>query len=443
MPNFDYLFQIQPSPEDEKRILAETFKYYEDNLNPGFLKFKRSVKYDGQGVEWRGEGVYMYDIHGQRFIDCLGGYGVFALGHRHPHVVKRVTQCLERIGMYSQELLNPLQAVLAHEIATRAPGDLQYVYYHCGGAESNDAAIKLARLATGRHQHISFTNAFHGKTMGALSATNRPPIKRPFEPLVYGFRLAPYDQIDCIDSLVTDQIASVIVEAIQGEGGINVPSRDFLQALRERCDEVGALLHVDEVQSGWGRTGHYFTCELFGLEPDIVTLGKALGGGVVAQSALVANPKAFFGRRPEHPEFRGMEQNPWWLSNTFAGAQTACAAGLATIEVYENENLLPLCREKGAYLKGQLALLVERHPDILREVRGTGLWLGLECRTAELGSRLADELFQRDVLVAQTINNPKTLRFQPPLIITHEQLDEVLSVTEAGLKALAAAPVAA
>lgn len=436
MSNFDYLFQTNPSPEDEQRILAETFKYYEENLNPGFLKFKRSVKHDAQGVEWRGEGVHMYDLHGHRFIDCLGGYGVFALGHRHPHVVKRVQQTMERIGMYSQELLNPLQAVLAHEIAQRAPGDLQYVYYHCGGAESNDAAIKLARLATGRCTHVSFTRAFHGKTMGALSATNRAAIKTPFEPLVYGFRLAPYNEVDGLEQIITEEVASVIVEAIQGEAGINVPDAAFLHALREHCDRVGALLHVDEVQSGWGRTGHYFCSEISGIEPDIITLGKALGGGVVAQSALIANPRAFFGRREHQPDFRGLEANPWYISNTFAGSQTACAASLATIEVYEQEQLLPAAREKGEYLKGEMQKLVAAHSGLLTEVRGTGLWLGLECRSAELGSRLADELFKRDVLVAQTINNPMTLRFQPPLIITREQLDEVLSALAASVKAL-------
>lgn len=443
MTNFDYLFQDQLKPEDEQRILAETFKYYEDNLNPGFLKYKRSVKHDAQGVEWRGEGVYMYDIHGHRFTDCLGGYGVFALGHRHPHVVKRVQQTYERIGMYSQELLNPLQAVLAHEIAKRAPGDLQYVYYHCGGAESNDAAIKLARLATGRHTHVSFTRAFHGKTMGALSATNRAAIKTPFEPLVYGFRLAPYGQVEGLEHFITEEVASVLVEAIQGEAGINVPSRDFLHALRKRCDEVGALLHVDEVQSGWGRTGHYFCSEIFGIEPDIITLGKALGGGVVAQSALIANKRAFYGHRARDPAFRGLEANPWFLSNTFAGGQPACAASLATIEVYEQEQLLPAAREKGAYLKGEMEDLAAANPALLKEVRGSGLWLGLECQSAALGSQLADELFKRDVLVAQTINNPMTLRFQPPLIITREQLDEVLSALQASVRALAGAAVSA
>ena len=446
---FDYLFKKKLTAEEEQRILSETFKYYEEHLNPGFLKFKRSVKHDAQGVEWRGEGVYMYDIHGHRFIDCLGGYGVFALGHRHHHVLRRVFETAERIGLYSQELLNPLQAVLAHEIAKRAPDGLKYVYYHCGGGESNDAALKMARLATGRMLHISFTKSFHGKTFGALSATNRPVLKKPFQPLVYGFRTAPYNSIEWLPEFITEEIASVIIEPIQGEGGINVPSRDFLHAVRRRCDEVGALLHVDEVQSGWGRTGHYFCCEHFDLKPDIVTLGKAFGGGIAPHSALIANRRAFLGVRHDEsanimdlPNDRlpGMAANPWWLTNTFAGSQLSCAATLASIEVYEQEDLLTQCREKGEYFKGEIGKLVAANLDVLKEIRGLGLWLGLECQTPETGTRLADELFERDVLVAQTINNPSVIRIQPPLIITREQIGDVLEAISDSVKVVSMAP---
>jgi len=432
---FDHLFNPELTDEQERRIISDTIENYREHLNPGFIKFKRSAKSDAQGVEWRGDGVWMYNIHGHRFLDCLGGYGVFALGHRHPHVIKRVLQTMDRIGLYSQELLNPLQAELAKQIALRAPGELKYVYYHCGGAESNDAALKVARLATGRQLHVSFTNAFHGKTFGALSATNRPLLKKPFHPLVYGFSMAPYDDLEKLDTYITDQVASVIIEVVQGEGGINVPRREFLAGVRRRCDKVGALLHVDEVQSGWGRAGYYFASEHFDLEPDIVTLGKALGGGIMPTSALIANERAFFGREHHGPEFEGMAANPWWLTNTFAGSQLSCAASLATIEVYEQEQLLPKCREKGRYLKEQLTALVAGNGGVLKEVRGLGLWLGLECHSAELGTRLADELFQRDVLVAQTINNPATIRIQPPLIIEREQLDMVLAALAESVKA--------
>jgi len=423
---FDYLFNAELTTETEDRIIRETQEYYVQNLNPGFIKMKRSAKSDAHGIEWRGEGVYMYNIHGHKFIDCLGGYGVFALGHRHPHVIKRVQQTMERIGLYSQELLNPLQAVLAHEIAERAPGDLQYVYYHCGGAESNDAAIKLARLATGRQLHVTFTKAFHGKTLGSLSATNRPLLKKPFHPLVYGFNVAPYNNIELLPQYITDQVASVILEPVQGEGGIIVPDNEFLHAVRKRCDEVGALLHVDEVQSGWGRTGRYFCSEHSGVKADIITLGKALGGGIAPQSAMVFNQKAF----------SRMEENPWWLTNTFAGSQLSCAASLASIEVYEQDQLLPKAEAKGAIFKDQLNEIVGRHPGIFKEVRGLGMWIGLECLTGEQGSTLADELFHRDVLVAQTINNPAVIRIQPPLIIEEAQLAEILSAIEDSAKAM-------
>jgi putrescine aminotransferase len=432
---FDHLFSPELTEEQEQRIISDTFTNYREHLNPGFIKFKRSAKSDAQGLEWRGEGVWMYNIHGHRFLDCLGGYGVFALGHRHPHVMKRVKQTMDRIGLYSQELLNPLQAELARQVALRAPGNLKYVYYHCGGAESNDAAIKLARLATGRLMHVSFTNAFHGKTMGAMSATVRPVLQKPFRPLIPGFRMAPYNRNgDLLEKYITDEVASVIVEAVQGEGGIIMPDREWLHAVQRRCREVGALLHVDEVQSGWGRAGYYFASEHFELEPDIVTLGKAFGGGIMPTTALIANERAFFGREHHGPEFEGMAANPWWLTNTFAGSQLSCAASLATIEVYEQEQLLPKCREKGRYLKEQLAALVAGNDGVLKEVRGLGLWLGLECHSAKLGTRLADELFQRDVLVAQTINNPATIRIQPPLIIDREQLDLVLDALAGSIK---------
>lgn len=439
---FDHLFKVDLTKEEEERIVAETFLNYSEHLNPGFIKFKRSAKSDAHGLEWRGEGVYMYNIHGHRFLDCLGGYGVFALGHRHPHVMKRVNQTMERIGLYSQELLNPLQAELAKQIALRAPNGLQHVYYHCGGAESNDAAIKLARLATGRVMHVSFTNAFHGKTLGAMSATARPVLQKPFRPLIPGFRMAPYSRNgELLEKYVTDEVASVIVEAVQGEGGIILPDREWLLAVQQRCRDVGALLHVDEVQSGWGRAGYYFVSEHFGLEPDIITLGKALGGGIMPASALIANERAFYGREHHGPQFEGMAANPWWLTNTFAGSQLSCAAALATIEVYEQERLLPQCREKGQYLLERIGGLVDGSAAVLKEVRGLGLWVGMECRSAALGTQLADELFKRDVLVAQTINNPATIRIQPPLIITNEQLDEVLAAVAASVKALGAGTV--
>ncbi|MDQ3024215.1 MAG: aminotransferase class III-fold pyridoxal phosphate-dependent enzyme, partial [bacterium] len=330
-----------------------------------------------------------------------------------------------------QELLNPLQAALAHEIALRSPSGLKYVYYHSGGAESNDAALKLARQSTGRISHTYFSNSFHGKTLGALSVTDRWGIRKPFEPLLGGIRKAPYNNIDLLSHYVTEETASAVIEVVQGEGGIRPANKQFIAALRARCDEVGALLHVDEVQSGWGRSGRFFCSEHYGLTPDIITMGKAMGGGMMPISALVCNDKAF-GR---------MAENPWWLSNTFAGSQPACAAALATIEVYERDDLLAQCREKGEFLLGELKKVVADNLGLLVEARGLGLWCGLECSTPQLGGQLTDELFKRNVLVGQTINNPSTLRFQPPLIITREQLDTVIAAVSESARVIAPVPM--
>ena len=323
--------------------------------------------------------------------------------------------------------------------------------------EEDDAPLALADLAEDRLKPLlklaTILGACHqaGQIQGKQFLVFHPfghvaaddPLRQPFGSLLPSFQVHTYDDIDNLDHSITTEVASVIVEPVQGEGGINVPSREFLQAVRARCLEVGAIMHVDEVQSGWGRSGRWFCSEHFGLEPDLVTLGKALGGGMATQSALIANSRAFHGHRENDPDFRGMEKNPWWLTNTFAGSQLSCAASLASIEVYEHDNILQQAEDKGAWLKAQLTELAMQNPQLVREVRGIGLWIGFELQTPELGTRIADELFMRDVLVAQTINNPSTIRIQPPAIITQEQLETVMNAFADSLKAVASAPVGA
>ncbi|OPX21243.1 MAG: hypothetical protein B1H03_07325, partial [Planctomycetales bacterium 4484_113] len=237
---FALLLKDDLTSEEKQLIVEQTLAFYEQNLNPGYLEFKKSS--DAKAVEWTGSGAWMTDLDGHSFIDCLGGYGVFALGHRPPEVIAAVEKSLTRIGLTGQELLNPFQAALAHRLAEISPGDLAYSYFHGGGAESNEAAFKIARLATGRVKHITMSNSFHGKTMGALAATNRDVIRQPFEPLVPGFIEVPFDDLDALEHAMSEEIASVIVEPVQGEGGINVPSDDFLPGVRALCDRYGALM---------------------------------------------------------------------------------------------------------------------------------------------------------------------------------------------------------
>lgn len=414
----DLLFKSNLTPQECQIVADKTIEGYRKFLNPGFVKFKRAV--ESKEIEWSGDGAIMRDTCGREFIDCLGGYGVFALGHRPRRVIEETIKIMDRICLYSQELLNPMQAALAEMLADIAPGDLCYTYYHGGGAESNDAAIKMARLATGRTKHVSFTKSFHGKTFGALSATNRPILKSRFEPLVPGW-IEPivYGDLESAEQTFKKhghELASCIVEAIQGEGGIIVPPPEFLPGLRKLCDQYDVILHIDEVQSGMCRSGKFFASEHFGVKPDMMTLGKALGGGVQTISAFMGTPKVW----------KNAEENPWWFTNTFAGSQLSCAAALVTIKIMQEDNLAEVSLKQGEYFKGKLTELKNKFPEKIKDVRGLGLFIGVEMQKDEWGLKTANKLFELDVLTANTINNPAVIRIEPPLVISNEQIDTVI-----------------
>ncbi len=424
----DLLFKSKLTPEECQIVADKTIEGYRKYLNPGFVKFKRAV--ESKEIEWSGDGAIMRDTGGREFIDCLGGYGVFALGHRPRKVIEQTIKIMERICLYSQELLNPMQAALAEMLAEIAPGDLCFSYFHGGGAESNDAAIKMARLATGRTKHVSFTKSFHGKTFGALSATNRPVLKNRFEPLVPGW-IDPiiYGDLDSAEKTFKtygSELASCIVEPIQGEGGIIVPPPEFLPGLRKLCDEYGVILHVDEVQSGMCRTGKFFATEHFNVKPDMMTLGKALSGGVQTISAFMGTPKVW----------KNAEENPWWFTNTFAGSQLSCAAAVVTIQIMQEDKLDEVSLKQGAYFKGKLTELKNKYPEKVKDVRGLGLFIGVEMSKDEWGLKTANMLFEHDVLTANTINNPAVIRIEPPLIISKEQIDTVIDRFDLVLKNL-------
>jgi len=412
---WELLLKKDLTAEEKQVIIDRTTEYYGRHLNPGFLKFKKSS--DSKAIEWSGSGATMVDIHGRRFIDCLGGYGVYVLGHRPPEVIAALQRVFERIGMYSQELLSPFQAELAHRLAGLSPGDMKYTYYHSGGAESNDAAIKIARLATGRRKHITMSNSFHGKTLGALSATNREPIRKPFEPLVPGFIEVQWDDLESLEAAMSDEIASVILEPVQGEGGINLPSDGYLKGVRELCDRHGALMHFDEIQTGFGRTGRWFGAQHWEVAADLMTLGKALGGGIYPISAVHGNERAW----------HRLEENPWWITNTFGGSAPACACALATIEVMRRDGVVEQAAAKGELFLRLLREAAEAHAGRIAEVRGIGLLIGVEFVRQEDAVSVAKNLFAKDVLTAHTINNPAVIRIEPPLIISEEEIRQVVA----------------
>jgi putrescine aminotransferase len=387
---------------------------YEEFVNPAMAKLFRFMGLSS--VESQASGVHIWDVHGRKYLDCLAGYGVFNVGHCHPKVIGAVQKQLAKMPLSSKVLFSAPQGRLAAKLAEITPGDLQYSFFCNSGAEAVEGALKVARLATGRSNIIATTNGFHGKTLGALSATGRDVFRRPCEPLLPGFTHVPFGDVAAVELVCNESTAGVLVEPIQGEGGIVVPTEGYLTKLKAICQKQGALLILDEVQTGLGRTGKMFACEHEEVVPDILVLAKALGGGVMPIGAFVARPEVW----------EVLITNPFLHTSTFGGNPLACSAALATIDVVVDEKLAHAAAHKGVYFLQQLKQLQTRFPDVLKEARGRGLLLGLELTEEGLGGFVMAEMFDAGILVAYTLNNPKVIRLEPPLIISIEQIDQVV-----------------
>jgi putrescine aminotransferase len=377
-------------------------------------------------VEFRDGGVYTYDSHGKRYLDCLGGYGIFNVGHRHPKVIDAVRAQLDQVCLHSQDLLNPWAAHLAKQLAAIAPGNIKYSFFCNSGSEAVEGAIKLARLYTGKTKIISTRNSYHGVSMGALSATGRDVFRQPFEPLLSGFVHVPFGEARAIAKAITKDTAAVILEPIQGEGGINLPPRHYLRKVRKITEKYGVLLILDEVQTGMGRTGKLFACQHEDVVPDILCLAKALGGGVMPIGCFMSNPEIW----------RVLEPNPTIHNSTFGGNPLACAAASACIQVILEEALPERALSMGAYFLDRLGALVRRYPRYLADARGKGLLIGLEFKSKEYRERVQTELFHKGVLVAATLNANRTIRIEPPLIITELQINLMIDRLQSVLEML-------
>jgi putrescine aminotransferase len=420
----DMVAKATLTEEEKAWMVQKAVDGFRDHVNPGFLEYRKSVSNDYTAVEWKDFGCTFQDIHGKEYIDCLGGYGIYNCGHRHPKILKAVRDQLDRQALCSQELLDPLRAILATLVSDLTPGNLQYSFFTNSGTESVEGALKLARLATGRTSFIAATRAFHGKSMGSLTATSKAVFRKPYLPLVPGFHHVPFGDAGIIEKMlescqfIGEDVAAVLLEPIQGEGGVIVPPDDYLPKVKSACERYGALLILDEVQTGMGRTGKMFCCEHWDVEPDILALGKAFGGGVMPAGAFVASARVW----------EKMTPNPFLHTTTFGGNPLACAAAIATINVLLEENLCERAAKMGDRLLKGLEEATAKYPSVALEVRGKGLIIGVEFTSDEKGYEVAKGLFDNGVLVAGTLVNAKTLRFEPPLTISTEQVDRVIGV---------------
>ncbi len=419
------------SPDERQRVIKESVQFWEEHVNAGFLQYRKSVSTDYTAVEWEDEGAVFRDVNGKEFIDMLGGFGIYVVGHRHPKVLKAVTDQLQKQAIHSQELIDPLRTYLAKLVSQITPGDLNFSFFSNSGTESVEGCLKMAMLTTGRRKLVGTIGAFHGKSLGSLGGTSKAFFREPFLPLLNWMHV-PFGDVDSLAMVLKsgdftgDRVAAVVIEPIQGEGGIVVAPPGYLKAARDLCDQYGAMLIFDEVQSGMGRTGKMCCCEHDGVTPDLMALGKGFGGGVMPIGAVVGTQKTW----------QKYIDNPFLHTTTFGGNPLACAAAIATIHVLLEENLLQAAAEKGEYLLKHINALAAKYPAVLKLARGRGLMLGMEFMDNDLGYKVATELFARQILISGTYINARVLRIEPSLTIAYAQLDTFLGALEDSLKAV-------
>lgn len=404
---------------ETEKVLDQFEKYY----NPGIAKLNRFL---GIVLEVRTEGCYMYDVDGNRHLDFVGGHGVFNFGHKHPKIVEAVRKQLELMPLAAHKVhLNAAVGDLSEKLASISPGDISRVFYCNSGTEAVEGAIKLARAATGKTQIISTENAFHGKSMGSLSVTGRPNYREPFLPLLTDVVHVPFGDSNAIKDAITRDTAAVILEPIQGEGGVVVPPEGYLKEVRKICSDTGTVFILDEVQTGMGRTGKNFACEYEGIVPDIITMAKALGGGVMPIGAILATPITF----------EPFENDPFIHTSTFGANPLACAAAGAAVGLLIEENFAEKANKQGEYLTSELNKVKEKFPQHIREIRGKGLLLGVEFTDEGAAAHIIYSLGHKRIMVLHMLNNPKVIRIEPALIIEKEHIDELISAMDEALEA--------
>ncbi len=354
-----------------------------------------------------GKGALLYDDQGREFIDCVGGQGVANLGHAHPAIAKAVTAQVQRLTICPEMFYNDQRAKLTERLCTLT--GMSRVFLCNSGTEAVEAALKFARGTTQRPNIVAAMRAFHGRTMGSLSATFNKKYKEAFEPLVPGFRHVPYNNLEKLDQAVDEQTAAVILEAVQGEGGVYPASAEFLQGAQALCRQRGALLIIDEVQTGWGRTGKLFAYHHYGLEPDLVCVAKSMAGGLPMGATLI-------GERVGPLEVG-------WHGSTFGGNPVVCAASLAALEVIEKEDLPARAARLGEWMQNRLRQI---DSPLVREVRGLGLIIGIELK--QKVAPYIQAMTEQGVLVLNAGMN--VIRLLPPLIIEQEQLERVAQALE-------------
>jgi predicted acetylornithine/succinylornithine family transaminase len=391
---------------DSKKLIEESSRYIMNTYN----RFPIVLR--------KGRGIKVWSFNGKEYLDFVGGVAVNILGHCHPRVVVAIQKQAQRLLHVSNYYHIEPQIKLAKLLVEHSFADK--AFFCNSGAEANEAAIKLARkytkenISPDRFEIITAQNSFHGRTLATITATGQERFQKGFEPLVPGFKHVPYNDVDTLSKEITDITCAIMLEPIQGEGGVKVPDPDFFKNVRDLCNKHNLLLILDEVQTGMGRTGKFFAYEHFGITPDIMTIAKGLGGGVPI-GAMLASEKVASGFQPGNH------------ATTFGGNPLVCAAAIATIEtLLEDGFILDQCNRMGEYLQERLENLKDKFPNLIVDVRGLGLLLGMELTTE--GDPIVRACLEKGVLINCTAGN--VLRFIPPLIVQKKDIDQLTKVLE-------------
>lgn len=420
IPTWASELDFTPDPLAKQQALDDFATY----LNPQKVRIMRAAGLDI--IEAQRSGPWVWDLDGRRFLDCFTSAGSFNVGRRNPRVVAAAHEALDRLDHGNFLLCSREKAALAARLAELSPGDLSCSMFGTGGGEAIDFAIKLARGATRRPRVISSVNGYHGHTGFALSAAGRTSFRQPFEPLMPEFVQVPFGDAAALREALDEHTAAVLLEPIQGEGGIIVPPADYLASVRRACDDVGALLILDEIQTGLGRTGRWWASEHYGVVPDIMTTAKSLGGSLVPISAALFSE--------ELREF--LIPNPFIHLSTFGGSDLACAVALSVLDEIERTDLVAHAAAMGDLLFAGLRSLAAEHPDVITEVRGLGLMAGVQYVEDSFGPRMSYHLAQHGVLAVYSGNQPAVMRLMPSLVIGEAEVTYLLDALAAAVKDL-------
>ncbi len=401
----------------------EVISYYQQHINPAFARLFQWVGFDH--IELRAEGIKVWDEDGREYQDFLGGFGVFNFGHRNPRVLQRVKEQLEQMPMSSKVFFTETTAKLAKSLISLFPPPLKYVFFTNSGAESAECALKLAKArGENRKKILYFTGSFHGKTLGALSVTGREAYQKPFHPLLPNCTEVAYDNFGELEKRMGDDVSAVIVEPIQGEAGIRIPSPGFLREVERLCRKCGAWLIMDEIQTGFGRTGKNWGFEWENVSPDMVIVAKALGGGVMPIGACIGTEEVW----------EPLKGNPFLHTSTFGGNPLACSAGLAACELLVEEQFAEKARILGERFGPLLYNLRDSFAEEILEVRGRGLMWGIQFSDPDFAQFIVMLLRQKGYLTAYALNNPSVLRLEPPLVVQWQDLEQFIQTLQDCLK---------